>query len=72
MGDIELILNMIGAAVTTRLARDRNTKGYDTSRKDAQDGGAVAGSVRRNIEWRSWESVVSRKNILSCYLSKRS
>jgi hypothetical protein len=41
MNDIELILTMLGEA-TTKLTKDRDTKGFPDLRKDAQDGGAVA------------------------------
>jgi len=50
MNDIELILTMLAEATTTKLHRDRDSKGLEPLKKDAQEGGAVAGSTRRDIE----------------------
>ncbi len=62
MTDIELILTMLGEATTTKLHRDRDSKGFEPLKKDAQEGGAVAGSTRRDIEQRSGKPVVSSEN----------
>jgi DNA-damage-inducible protein D len=62
MTDIELILTMLGEATTTKLHRDRDSQGLDPLKKDAQEGGAVAGSTRRDIEKRSGKPVVSGEN----------
>lgn len=50
MTDIELILTMLAEATTTKLHRDRDSKGFEPLKKDAQEGGAVAGSTRKDIE----------------------
>lgn len=62
MTDIELILTMLAEATTTKLHRDRDTQGFDPLKKDAQDGGAVAGRTRRDIEERSGKPVVTSAN----------
>jgi DNA-damage-inducible protein D len=62
MNDIELILTMLGEATTAKLHRDRDTIGFDPLKKDAQDGGAVAGRTRKDIEERSRKPVVSAEN----------
>jgi len=62
MTDIELILTMLAEATTTKLHRDRDSKGFEPLKKDAQEGGAVAGSTRRDIEKRSGKSVVTGEN----------
>ena len=62
MTDIELILTMLGEATTTKLHRDRDSRGIDPLKKDAQEGGAVAGSTRRDIEKRSGKPVVTGDN----------
>lgn len=62
MTDIELILTMLGEATTTKLHRDRDSKGLEPLKKDAQEGGAVAGSTRRDIEKRSGKPVVTGEN----------
>lgn len=50
MTDLELILNMLGEATTTKLTRDRDSKGFPKLKKDAKEGGAVAGRTRKDIE----------------------
>jgi len=62
MTDIELILTMLGEATTTKLHRDRDSRGLEPLKKDAQEGGAVAGSTRRDIEKRSGKPVVTGEN----------
>ena len=62
MDDIELVLTMLGEVTTTRLHRDRNSKGFDPLKKDAKDGGAVAGRTRKDIEKESGRSVITKKN----------
>jgi len=62
MTDIELILTMLGEATTTKLHRDRDSRGIEPLKKDAGEGGEVAGSTRRDIEKRSGKPVVTGDN----------
>lgn len=62
MTDIELILTMLGEATTTKLHRDRDSQGIVPLKKDAQDGGAVAGRTRKDIEKQSGKPVISTEN----------
>jgi len=62
MTDIELILTMLGEATTTKLHRDRDSQGFTPLKKDAQDGGAVAGRTRKDIEQQSGKPVISAEN----------
>ena len=62
MNDIELILTMLGEATTTKLHRERESKGIDLLKKDAQEGGSVAGNTRKDIEKRSGKPVVTGEN----------
>lgn len=62
MSDIELILTMLAEATTTKLHRDRDTRGFEPLRKDARDGGAVAGRTRKDIEAQTGATVVSKEN----------
>lgn len=64
MEDIELILTMLGEATTTKLTKDRDSKGVPKLRNDAKDGGAVAGRTRRDIEKRSGKTIISQNNFL--------
>lgn len=62
MTDIELILTMLAEATTTKLHRDRDSQGMDPLKKDAKDGGAVAGRTRKDIEQQTGKPVISTGN----------
>jgi hypothetical protein len=64
MDDIELILTMLGEATTTRFTKDRDSKEFPELKKDAKDGGDVAGDTRKNIENKLGKSVISPENYL--------
>ena len=64
MDDIELILTMLGEATTTRFTRERDSKEFPTLKKDAKNGGDVAGSTRKDIEQKLGKSIVSSGNFL--------
>ena len=64
MDDIELILTMLGEATTTRFTRERDSNEFQHLKKDAKDGGDVAGSTRKDIEQKLGKSVVSNDNFL--------
>jgi hypothetical protein len=44
------------------LHRDRDSRGFEPLKKDAQDGGAVAGRTRKDIEEKSGKPVVTAEN----------
>ncbi len=73
MTDIELILTMLAEATTTKLHRDRDSHGIRPLKRDAGDGGAVAGRTRKDIERQSGGPVTSPKNFrrLTSRASKR-
>jgi len=64
MDDLELIFGMLGEASTTRLTRERDSKGFLKLRKDAMDGGGGAGNARRDFEKTLGKGVVSEDNYL--------
>lgn len=64
MEDMELILTMFGEAATTKLSRVRNSQGFTPLKKDAKDGGGVAGEARKNLENISGEKIISPNNFL--------
>ncbi|MEI6787140.1 MAG: hypothetical protein WCL49_01555 [bacterium] len=53
---------MLAEATTTELHRDRDTQGLVPLKKDAHDGGAVAGRTRKDIEAQTGKPVVSARN----------
>ena len=64
MDDLELILTMLGEATTTRFTKDRDSKEFPKLKKDAKDGGDVAGSTRKDIEQKLGKTVISNENFL--------
>ncbi len=64
MDDLELILTMLGEATTTKITKDRNSKGFILLKKDAKEGGEVAGSARKDIEKRTGKRVLMKRNYL--------
>lgn len=62
MTDMELILTMLAEATTAKLHQDRDSHGFEPLKKDAKDGGAVAGRTRRDIEQQTGKPVVSGEN----------
>jgi len=64
MEDIELILTMLGEATTTKLTQVRDSKGFTPLKRDAADGGGVAGRTREDIEKVSGQKIVSSNNFL--------
>lgn len=64
MTDLELIITMLGEATTTQLTQERDSNGVPKLRRDAKDGGAVAGRTRKDIERQIGTKVVSKENFL--------
>lgn len=65
MDDLELILTMLGESTTTKFTRERNSEGFIKLKKDAKEGGDVAGKTRKDIEKRLGKTIVSKENYLS-------
>jgi len=64
MTDLELIFSMLGEASTTMIARNKDAKGFNQNKKAARDGGSVAGKARKDLEKKSNQKVISKKNYL--------
>ena len=62
MGDIELILTMLGEATTTKITTEEDSRGMDKLKRDTQIGGGVAGRTRKDIEIQTGKKVISRDN----------
>ena len=62
MGDIELILTMLGEATTTKITTEEDSRGLDKLKRDANVGGGVAGRTRKDIEIQTGKKVISRDN----------
>lgn len=64
MTDLELIITMLGEATTTQITQQRDSQGLSKLRRDAKDGGAVAGRTRKDIEKQIGKKVVSEEKFL--------
>ncbi len=64
MTPMELVLTMLGEVTTTELHRERDSLGTPELRRDAKDGGDVAGRARKDIEQQLGAPVVSPDNYL--------
>jgi hypothetical protein len=62
MTDLELIFTMLGEASTTEIARNRDAREFDENLDAAVEGGAVAGSARKDLERKSGKRVSTREN----------
>ncbi|MFH2027613.1 MAG: Bro-N domain-containing protein, partial [Nanoarchaeota archaeon] len=71
MNDLELIFTMLGEASTTKIARKKDTKGFDKNKTAAKEGGTVAGVARKELEKRSGEKVATSENYLKEIESKK-
>jgi len=71
MDDLELILTMLGEATTTKITKNRNSEGFIPLKKDARDGGNVAGRTKKDIESQARKSVSNRDNFLRLDSNKK-
>ena len=71
MDDMELILTMLGEATTTKFTRERDSRQFPELKKDAGEGGEVAGRTKKDIEKRSGKKVSTRQNYLRKSQTKR-
>lgn len=65
MTDLELIITMLGEATTTQMTQQRDSQGITKLRRDAQDGGAIAGRTRKDIEQQLGKGIVAKENFLT-------
>ena len=64
MSTTELILNMLAETATKDIAEATNPQGLDENKPVAQDGGSIAGDVRKSIEARTGKPVITSKNAI--------
>ncbi|MBU1089735.1 hypothetical protein KKF38_03000 [Patescibacteria group bacterium] len=62
MTNLELVLNMLAEATTKEISKKKKPQGLIANKKIARQGGHVAGTARKEIESKTGEGVVSRKN----------
>lgn len=64
MGELELILTMLGEASTTEITKARDSRGVPELSQDAGDGGRIAGNARKEIEQKTNKKVITKKLVL--------
>ena len=64
MNDLELIFSMLGEASTTAIARSRDAHGFEPNKISAQNGGAIAGNARKELEQKTDKKIVTDENYL--------
>ncbi len=62
MSNMELVLNMLAEATTTEISRQKKPEGFDANKEIAQQGGAIAGNARKEIEAKSGNPILTTKN----------
>ena len=65
MSNLELVLNMLAEASTTKISQTQQPKGLEESKQIAQKGGNVAKQARLELEKQTGESIVSSDNAKS-------
>ena len=70
MTDLELIFTMLGEASTTEIAVQKDAQGFRQNKKAAQEGGAIAGNTRRELEQKSGRKIVNKSNFLDTNTSE--
>jgi hypothetical protein len=53
---------MLAEATTTTRRRDRDSRNMEPLRREAKDGGAMAGRTRKDIERQAGKPVISKDN----------
>jgi len=71
MTDLELIFSMLGEASTKEITINKNAQGFVETKQAAQEGGAVAGNARKELERKSGKKVLTRENYLKETQSKK-
>ncbi len=64
MDDFELIFTMLSERATTEIHRTEDSQGIQKLKKDAREGGDIAGNARKQLEKRLGKSIVSKTNYL--------
>ncbi len=64
MSDMEIVITMLAEVTTAQITQQRDSLGMPQLRNDAQDGGAVAGRTRKDIEQQIGTTVISQESFL--------
>ena len=71
MDDLELIFAMLGERATTEITKTEGSKGVLKLKKDAQEGGNIAGGARKKLEKRLGKPISTQINFLKHSQNKK-
>ncbi|MBC8323347.1 MAG: Bro-N domain-containing protein [Candidatus Marinimicrobia bacterium] len=64
MTDLELIFSMLGEKATTEITQANDSDGFPYLRKDAIEGGTIAGDAKKALEKKTGKSISTKENYL--------
>ena len=64
MSNLELVLNMLAEATTAEITKEKNPETFDENKIIANQGGAIAGNTRKEIEAKTGKKVVQALNYI--------
>lgn len=70
MSNLELVLNMLAEATTTEISEEKNLKTFTENKKIANQGGTIAGNIRKQIEEKTGKKIVSPNSAKQLQLNK--
>ena len=70
MTNLELVLNMLAEATTTKISKEKKPKGFDENKIIARQGGIIGGDTRKAIEAKTGKKVVSSQNAKKVLINK--
>lgn len=62
MNDLELIFTMLGERATTEITRTEDSQGVPKLKRDAKEGGTIAGNAKLQLEKRIGKSIATPEN----------
>lgn len=65
MTDLELIFSMLGERSTTEITKTNDTHGFNNLKKDAMEGGKIAGDAKKALEKKTGRPVSTSENYLA-------
>jgi len=64
MTDLELIFSMLGERATTEITQTQDSQGFKNLKKDAKEGGKIAGDAKKALENKTGKNVATKNNYL--------
>ncbi|MBT3169500.1 MAG: Bro-N domain-containing protein [Candidatus Cloacimonetes bacterium] len=64
MTDLELIFSMLGERATTEITQTNDSQGFNKLKKDAKEGGKIAGDAKKALEKKTNKKISTKENYL--------